>query len=196
MDTSMRTQKLDGLKAEHRRAVAAVRADKDLNEDAKRRRIDELHREHAPDLEAESSRILGELDARIESQYRKAHGEPKKGGGYRGSLGAQEEAARELRLARVREEVRDDLEGGVDALMAYKEAVRLGDAERAGIIGRMGPRYLKGDSVRRQRLAELVEENMPESQRDAKREHERLQAQRRNLEIGFALQRRNPNGRL
>ncbi len=190
MNTSKHTEALDMMKAEHRQAVDKVRADEDLTEDAKRRRIAELEREYAPAFEEESARILEDLDARIESQYRKAHGPSKP------SSDGNAELAKEMRLARLREEVTDEFsDGKQDPIRAYEEAVRIGDKERQYVIEKVGPKFL-ADSSRRQRLTQLIEEQLPAGRREAKREHERLQAQRRNLEIGFALQRRTPSGRL
>ncbi len=190
MDTSKHTEALDMMKAEHRLAVDKVRADEDLTEDAKRRRIAELEREYAPASEEESARILEALDSKIESQYRKAHSPSKP------SSDGNAELAREMRLARLREEVTDEFaDSNQDPIRAYEEAVRLGDKERMHVIEKVGPKFLQ-DSSRKQRLAQLVDEQLPAGRREAKREHERLAAQRRNLEIGFALQRRTPSGRL
>ena len=94
-----------------------------------------------------------------------------------------------MRLQRVRAEVTDALAGGMDALMAYKEAVRLGDAERAHVVASVAPMWLD-DPARRRRLRELAEENLPEERKRARRELGRLEAERRHLEVGLALQRR------
>ncbi|MDP9454625.1 MAG: hypothetical protein M3Q60_02400 [Actinomycetota bacterium] len=113
----------------------------------------------------------------VENAYKKAHGP-----------GPSLDAAAELRLARIREEVRDDLEAKrLDPLRGFEEAVRAGDAERAGVIGKMGGRYLEG--FRRQRLAELVEENMPQRDREARRKLQELEREREDLEVGLAMQR-------
>ncbi len=73
-------------------------------------------------------------------------------------------------------------------MRAYEEAVRAGDKERAGVIGKMGARYLEG--FRRMRLAELVEENAPEKDRKAREKLAELEREREDLEVGLALQRR------
>ncbi len=187
MDTSERTKQLDQMKASHREEVAAVRADGDLTQDAQNRRLTELERGFNEAFDEETLRVMAGIDAEIEAAYRKAHGAPEKRG-VGSYTDHQEETARELRLARIREEVRDDLEGGLDPLLAYQEAVRLGDKERADVLGRMGPRYLK-ETTRKQRLRELVEEQLPESRRRAKKDLERLEAEKRSLDLGFAMQR-------
>ncbi len=187
MDTSERTKQLDQMRAAHREEVAAVRADRDLTQDAQSRRVDELERGFAERFDEEAARVMAGIDAEIERAYKAAHGAPEKRG-VGSYTDHQEETARELRLARIREEVRDDLEGGLDPLLAYQEAVRLGDKERADVLGRMGPRYLK-ETTRKQRLRELVEEQLPESRRRAKKDLERLEAEKRSLDLGFAMQR-------
>ncbi len=119
----------------------------------------------------------------VENAYKKAHGP-----------GPSLDAAAELRLARIREEVRDDLEAKrLDPLRGYEEAVRAGDKERAGVIGKMGGRYLEG--FRRARLAELVEENMPQRDREARRRLAELEREREDLEAGLAMQRMARGGR-
>ncbi|MDP9487514.1 MAG: hypothetical protein M3Q49_17310 [Actinomycetota bacterium] len=65
--------------------------------------------------------------------------------------------------------------------------MRAGDKERAAVIGRMGHRYLEG--FRRQRLAELVQENMPEKDREARRRLQKLEQEQQDLEAGLAMQR-------
>ena len=182
-DASARTRELAAMRAAHREKVAAVRADEDLTPEAKARRLRELERDFREAFDAEAENVTGKLDREIERAYRKVHA-PRPA-----SEDAQEETARELRLARVREEVRDDLESGlIDALVSYQEAARLGDRERAEVLARMGPRYLS-DHTRRARLRQLVEENLPESRRRAKRDLERLEAERRSVELGLAMQR-------
>ncbi len=178
-----RTKRLNAMKAAHREKVAAVRADEDLTPEAKSRRLAELERDFREGFDAEAARVTGRLDRQVEAAYRKVHA-PRSA-----SEDAQEETARELRLARIREEVRDDLEGGmIDALVSYQEAIKLGDRERAELIARMGPRYLT-DPTRRARLRQLVEENLPEGRRKAKRDLERLEAEKRSVELGLAFLR-------
>ncbi len=172
-----RTEKLAEMKAAHRERVAAIRADGDLTHEAKERRVKEEGAKHYEEVRAEEERVTGALRDDIEGAYRKAHGP-----------GPSLDAAQELRLARIREEVRDDLEAKrMDPIRGYEEAVRAGDAERAGVIGKMGGRYLEG--FRRQRLAELVEENMPQRDREARRRLQELEREREDLEAGLAMQR-------
>ncbi len=172
-----RTEKLNEMKAKHRERVAAIRADGDLTHEAKERRIQELGTKHHAEVRAEEERITSALQGDIENAYKRAHGP-----------GPSLDAAAELRLARLREEVRDDLEAKrMDPLRGYEEAVRAGDKERAAVIGRMGHRYLEG--FRRQRLAELVQENMPEKDREARRRLQELEQEQQDLEAGLAMQR-------
>ncbi len=173
----MRTEKLNEMKAKHRKRVAEIRADADLTHEAKERRVREEGAKHHEEIRAEEERVTGALRDDIEGAYRKAHGP-----------GPSLDAAQELRLARLREEVRDELEAGrVDPIRGYEEAVRAGDKERAAIIGKMGGRYLEG--FRRARLAELVEENMPQRDREARRRLADLEQEREDLEAGLAMQR-------
>lgn len=178
----MRTEKLSEMKAKHRERVAHIRADKDLTHEAKECRVKELGMKHHEEIRAEEEGVTAALCDETEAAYRKAHGP-----------GPSLDAASELRQARlreeVREEVRDDLESGrVDPIRGYEEAVRAGDTERAAIIGKMGGRYLEG--FRRMRLAELVEENAPERDRKARENLAELEREREDFEVGLALQRR------
>jgi hypothetical protein len=172
-----RTEKLNEMKAKHRERVAAIRADADLKHEAKERRVKEEGAKHHEEIRAEEERVTAALREEVEGAYRKAHGP-----------GPSLDAAAELRLARLREEVRDDLEAKrLDPIRGYEEAVRAGDKERAGVIGKMGARYLEG--FRRARLAELVEENMPQRDREARRKLQELEREREDLEVGLAMQR-------
>ena len=93
-----------------------------------------------------------------------------------------------MRLARIRSEVFDDLSNGHDALIDYERAVRSGDEERAAVLAKIGPGWLE-DPTRKRRLRQLVEENLPESRRKAKRDLERLEAEKRSVELGLAFLR-------
>ncbi|MDP9476540.1 MAG: hypothetical protein M3R38_12805 [Actinomycetota bacterium] len=177
-----RTEKLNEMKAKHRERVAAIRADADLTHEAKERRVKEEGAKHHEEVRAEEERITSALRDDIEGAYRKAHGP-----------GPSLDAAAELRLARIRAEVQDDLEAKrLDPLRGYEEAVRAGDAERAGVIGKMGGRYLEG--FRRMRLAELVEKNLPERDREARRRLQELEREREDLALGLAMQRQAREG--
>ncbi len=177
-----RTEKLNELKAKHRERVAAIRADGDLTYEARERRVKEEGAKHHEEVRAEEERITSALSDDIEGAYKKAHGP-----------GPSLDAAAELRLARIREEVRDDLEARrLDPIRGYEEAVRAGDAERAGVIGKMGGRYLEG--FRRMRLAELVEKNLPERMREARRRLQELEREREDLALGLAMQRQAREG--
>ncbi len=172
-----RTEKLNEMKAKHRKRFAEIRADADLTHEAKERRVREEGAKHHEEIRAEEERVTAAVREEVENAYRKAHGP-----------GPSLDAAAELRLARLREEVRDELEAGrVDPIRGYEEAVRAGDKERAGVIGKMGGRYLEG--FRRMRLAELVEENAPENDRKARENLAALEREREDLEVGLAMQR-------
>ncbi|MDP9488401.1 MAG: hypothetical protein M3Q49_21900 [Actinomycetota bacterium] len=172
-----RTEKLNEMKAKHRERVAAIRADADLTYEARERRVKEEGEKYNAERKAEEDRVTAALRDDIEGAYRKAHGP-----------GPSLDATAELRLARLREEVRDDLEAKrLDPLRGFEEAVRAGDKERAGVIGKMGARYLEG--FRRARLAELVEENAPEKDRKAREKLAELEREREDLEAGLAMQR-------
>ncbi len=172
-----RTEKLNEMKAKHRDRVAQIRADADLTHEAKERRVKEEGAKHHEEIRAEEERVTAAVREEVENAYKKAHGP-----------GPSLDAAAELRLARLREEVRDDLEAKrLDPIRGYEEAVRAGDKERAGVIGKMGARYLEG--FRRARLAELVEENAPEKDRKAREKLAELEREREDLEAGLAMQR-------
>lgn len=173
-----RTEKLNEMKAKHRKRVAEIRADQDLTFEARERRIKELAAKHHEEIRAEEERVTAALREEVEDAYKRAH-----------APGPSPDAAGELRLARLREEVRDELDTKrLDPIRGYEEAVRAGDKERAEVIGKIGPRYLEG--FRRMRLAELVEENMPESDRRARQKLAELEREQEDLNVGLAMQRR------
>ncbi len=172
-----RTEKLSELKVAHRKRVAAIRADQDRTDAAKERRIKEETEKFDAARSIEEERIEASIRADVEAAYRSAHGP-----------GPVLDAAAELRLARLREEVRDELDTKrLDPIRGYEEAVRAGDKERAEIIGKIGARYLQG--FRRARLAKLVEENMPERDGKARARLAELEREREDLEVGLAIQR-------
>lgn len=172
-----RTDKLAEMKAKHRRRVAEIRADEDLTWEARERKIKEEGQKHHEEIRAEEERVTSKLRDEVEGAYRTAHGP-----------GPSLDAAAELRLARLREEVRDDLEAKrLDPIRGYEQAIRAGDRERADVIGKMGARYLEG--FRRQRLAGLVEQNLPDRERRARERLARLEAEREDLEMGLSVQR-------
>lgn len=178
------TKKLDDLKAEHRKKVAAIRADEDLKPEARDRRIQEETQRFEKEYREEKERTFSTLDSDIEQTWKRAHAED----GPSGST--EEQVARELRLQRLREEVRDDFEAGrQDPIRAYEHAVRVGDKERAEVIGKVGPRYMD-NGIRRQQLARLVEENEPAHKKQARQRLQALETEKRQTELGLALQER------
>ena len=178
-----RTKKLAAMRAEHLEKRAALLADQDITDEARNRRLAELERDYSDRREAEAARVTAGLDADIERAYKRAHGpeEP--------SSDPQAEVAKEMRLSRIRSEVYDDLSNGHDALIAYERAVRSGDTERAAVLAKIGPGWLE-DPTRKRRLRQLVEENEPEGRKKAKRDLAKLEAERRHVELGLAMQRR------
>ena len=94
-----RTEKLSELKVAHRKRVAAIRADQDRTDAAKERRIKEETEKFDAARSIEEERIEASIRADVEAAYRSAHGP-----------GPVLDAAAELRLARLREEVRDELD--------------------------------------------------------------------------------------
>lgn len=184
------TKKLDEMKAGHNKKVEAIRADGDLKPEARDRRLSEEKQRFEKEYAAEKERAFSELDSDIEQNWRRANAAQKPR--YSSS---EEETAAELRLSRIREEVRDEFEAGrQDPIRAYQHAIRLGDKERAEVIGKVGTRYLE-NAIRRQQLARLVEENEPESKKRAKKRLSELEEQKRQTGLGLALQERARAGR-
>ena len=181
-DTSKRTAELGAMRSAHREKVAAVQADEDLTPEAKSRRLAELEHGFAESFDAEAARVTERLDRDVENAYKRAHG-PEKPSEY-----PEEEIAKEMRLQRIRSEVYEDLSNGHDALIDYERAVRSGDTERAAVLAKVGPGWLD-DSTRKRRLRQLVEENLPEGRRKAKRDLARLEAEKRSVELGLAFLR-------
>lgn len=174
---TQRTQKLNEMKARHRERVSQIRADQDITREARERRIREEGQKFDAVRRAEEERITVALNNEVEAAFRAAHGSAR-------AL----DATGELRLARLREEVRDELDSKrLDPLRGFEQAVRAGDRERASVIAKVGPRYLEG--ARRQRLAELVEANLPEKDREARQKLARLEREREDLALGLSMQR-------
>ena len=181
-DTGKRTAKLDAMRAEYLERKTELMGDEDLTPEAKTRYLQELERDYSERREAEAARITAGLDADIERAYKRAHGPEKP------SSDPQAEVAKEMRLSRVRSEVYEDLASGHDPLIDYERAVRLGDAERAGVLAKVGPGWLD-DPARKRRLRQLVEENLPEERKEARRDLAKLEAEKRHVELGLALGR-------
>ena len=181
-ENTTRTKKLAAMRVEHLEKRAALQADEDLTPEARNRRLVELERDYSERREAEAARVTAGLDADIERAYRKAHGPEKP------SSDPQAEVAKEMRLARIRSEVYDDLANGHDALIDYQEAIRLGDTERAAVLAKIGPGWLE-DPTRKRRLRQLVAENESPERKRAKRDLAKLEAEKRSVELGLALQR-------
>ena len=178
------TKKLDTLKDEHQKKVAAIRGDEDLKPEARDRRIQEETQRFEKEYREEKERTFSTLDSDIEQTWKRAHAEDRPSGS------TEEQVARELRLQRLREEVRDDFEAGrQDPIRAYEHAVRVGDKERAEVIGKVGGRYMN-NGIRRQHLARLVEENEPASKKQARQRLQALEDEKRQTELGLALQER------
>lgn len=175
---------LFGIDQKYRERAARIQASEDLTPDAKARKIREAGKEYGEARAEAEGRIAKRLEAEGEAAYRRAYGP-----GLR-TRTAEEETARELRLARIRAELTDEFEAGrQDPLRAYETAIRSGDEERAEVIGKVGTRFLQG-AARRQRLADLVEQNLPEDRRRAKQKIAELERQKMQLDFGSALMRR------
>jgi len=171
------------MDAEYREEAARIRGSADLNDEAKERKIRELGREHAEKRKEAEKAVADRLEAEAEAAFRKAFGPG------RTTLSAEQEAARELRLSRIRAEVVDHFEGGhQDPLINYERAIRAGDTERAEVIGAVGPKYLQ-EPARRQRLGQLVAQNEPADRRRAKEALVKVEGQKRTHELGTALNR-------
>lgn len=172
------------MDAEYRERVSALLKDEDLTHEARARKTKALGDAYDRTRKEAEQAVADRLQAEEQDSYRKAFG-PK-----RVTLTAAQETARELRLARVRAEVTEDLSSGMqDPLVAYQHAMRAGDTDRAEIIGRVGAGHLE-DPTRRRRLAELVAENEPEERRRAKKRLADVEGKKRSLDIGTALHHR------
>jgi hypothetical protein len=172
------------MDAEYRERVSALRKDEDLNDEARERRIKALSDSYDRTRKEAEQAAAERLQAEERDNYRKAFGPG------RNTLTTAQEAAKELRLARVRAEVTDELSSGLqDPIRAYEHALRAGDTERAEVIGKLGANHLK-DPTRRRRLAELVAEHEPEERKRAKARLADVDARKRSLDISTALHHR------
>lgn len=189
MTEGQRTRRLAALQEEYRRKAEEVRTDGDLTPDAKSRRLAALESELGPRLEEERRRVMEDLDGEREERYRGIHGPDSP------LADPRADTARELRLARIRAELEDEFSRGMlDPLLAYQEAVRLGDRDRAQTIAKVGPKHLK-DPSRKWRLGELVAEQEPPERKKAREELARLEQERFELDTAFEMQRRAAPGR-
>lgn len=185
-----KNHELFGIDEKYRGHKARIKADEDLTPDAKWRKVRELDKEHAAARAEAERRIAERLEADAESAFKRAHGPE------RHHLSAEEETARELRLARIRAEITDAFEAGrQDPIRAYEQAVRAGDMERAEVIGKVGERHLD-DHTRRGRLRRLVEENEPEEKKRARRRLAELEREKQTNDLGNALMRKAREGRM
>lgn len=172
-----RTKKLIEMKARHRERISQIRAFEDHTREARDRIVREETVKHNDAIRAEEDSISHALDAEIERAYRAAHGP-----------GRAIDATAELRLARIREEVRDSFEAGrLDPIREHEKATRAGDTERAATIAKIGGRFL--DGFRRQRLAELAEANLPEKEKAARARLATLEREKEDLALGLSMQR-------
>ncbi len=177
------TEELAKIDQEYRETKAKIRADEDLTYEAKERKVRAAGLEYDKRRKEAEQAIADRLRAEEEASYRKAFGPA------RSTLSADQEAARELRLQRIRAEVTDALEAGTDdALVAYERAIRAGDLERAEVLGKVGAKYLQ-EPARRTRLRQLVAENEPADRRRAKERLGEIAGEQRTHELGVALRR-------
>ncbi len=177
------TEELAKLDADYRETKAKIRAEEDLTYEAKERKVRAAGLEYDRKRREVEQAIADRLKAEEENSYRKAYGPA------RNTLSADQEAARELRLARIRAEVTDALDAGTDdALVAYERAIRAGDLERAEVLGKVGAKYLQ-EPARRARLRQLVAENEPADRRRAKERLGEIASEQRTHELGTALRR-------
>ncbi len=179
-DTSQRTTRLDALKAKKAEETNALRNDRDLTPEARNRQIGELSREYDARIREEAAAVLERLDEEIEKAFRASHPLDKPTGDDEADI------LRELRHRRISEEVMEELAGGTDPIAAFDRAVRLGDDERAEIVAKHAGRFL--DWGQRRELDHRLEERLPERVKRARTRLQRLEAERRSLEVGLSLQ--------
>ncbi len=170
--------------AAYREKKAAIRADEDLTGEAKERRIKELGQKYDAERAEIERRVEEERAAKEERAYGRLYGP-------QGSTrSAEEDAARELRLARLERELVPAYEANRrDPLVDYKRAARAGNADEMHVIAAHGERFLT-DLARRRELRRLVAENEPEHVKRARRELAEAENQKRTNALGNALRRR------
>lgn len=111
--------------ADYRRKKAAIRADEDLTWEAKERRIKDLGQRYDADRAEIGRRVEEERAAKESRAYAALYGPQSSG------KNPDEDAARELRLARLERELVPAYEANRrDPLVDYKRAARAGNAER------------------------------------------------------------------
>lgn len=171
------------MDAEFQEEKSRIRGSADLNDEAKQRKVRELVQEHAEKRTAAEKAVADRLSAEEEAAFRRAFGPAPS------TLSAEQQVARELRLARLRSEAIADFDGGLrDPLVDYERAIRAGDVERAGVIGSVGIKHLT-DPARRQRLRTLVAQNEPAEVQKAKKRLAEVEARKQSHELGTALSR-------
>ena len=111
--------------ADYREKKATIRSDEDLTWEAKERRIKELGQKYDADRAEIGRRVEEERAAKEARAYGRLYGPQRSG------KSPDEDAARELRLARLERESVPAYEANRrDPLVDYKRAARAGNAER------------------------------------------------------------------
>lgn len=173
--------------AEYREKKAAIRADEDLTWEAKERRVKELGQRYDAKRAEIERRVEEERAARESRAYGRLYGPQRSG------KTAEEDAARELRLARLERELVPAYEANRrDPLVDFKRAARAGNADEMHVIAAHGERFLPNLS-RRQELRRLVAENEPESVKRARRELAEAESQKWTNDLAGSLHRRARN---
>lgn len=184
MDLSKYTGKINELLRQAEERIRQFRVDPDLNEDAKAREIAGVQqnlRQQYP-VERADAESLVEMDRKM--AFRRAYP-------VEGTEGdSQAQIARELRRARVRDDLQALWEGrgGGPTLEEYNNAIATGDELRIEVIETYGPRMIQNDGVRQQFVA-AVQENqrarMTDDQRQALEELETLQKAKYELAVAL-----------
>lgn len=155
---------LDGTDAEIRR----IRSDRSLSEEQRAFYISELQTKGRDEYAAARKKADDKLDSQRQDATSRRY--PVETGG---------DVATELRLSRIREELRAQWEArdSGPSLQEYERAVQTGDDLRAQVIERFGPGHVSNSDMRHQltrRVEEVEAARMTDDQRAADAELARL----------------------
>jgi hypothetical protein len=175
---------LSELRGRYEREVAAARADEDLTQEARDRRIRDLTRDFTSAYAAEKAEIEEALEQRHRHLYRAAHAPEEVDGDAQAAL------LHEMRHQRVERDLTDtwDRRGAGPTLEEYERALLRGDEIELAVYETHGRRRIKDAMTREsvaRRMDEARRERMSPQRRRALKELEQLEKER--ARVGYVL---------
>lgn len=189
MNLSRYTGRLNELRGKLQEDVARIKANRDLNQEAKDREIAKLQRYTRAEYTAERKAAEERLEADLADARRRANpkAEPVED--------TQAELLNEMRRQRVERELGAEWEarGGGPTLQEYEDALEAGDTDRAEVMEIFGPANIQNGDIRDE-FTRKVQENraarLSDEQREALEEQRELEQARYELGVTLAMQDR------